>query len=610
MPKPKQDIAPPDPNADFSDVLHWVEFADPKAVQKWFDDNIGDIDKGTLDTLETYWSGAQVTGDLAQRKTLVLERLTQARAFQDLVLKSQAAIIFGKTNNVPPDLDANGDGKVDPLEAKAGDLAQAGALEQVKKAAADKAKAEGATEAQAKAEADATAISFAADGSNVTAPLVSQYTGGSEPTEADKKNLLTAWNFQNPDDQIYDYKALNEIFRTRPHDPFVDSIVQSGLHGDEPIVSYTVKLGTGKDQVVTAQQYKGFNDAFGQAMDGKAGFSAPELTQLIRIADKAGLSDINGQLGWPVLASLVASQRAHVLGAVPTNLGPGAHAGPTSYESGTKVVAGRVPTFLNEATNLAIKYKEGLSMYGDDDALAYLHTMNPGLAARMASTPPRLRSAQDVSSANKYFVAGHFDPGTMAAMDYGISGTQGDTFMSFDRNKGIADIGWNDSADQSVARGKQGQQGQQGQRQTPDPTAVKQSAKDLYRILFAQDPTEAQLAAFVRQVQGTVAGAPENQTVSPDAVLRSKMEGLPEYKQLYGNMPKGMSEQEYRAQFQNGASSMLGNEAPDPSVIQAGLRSGDYQTSIGAAAMSKQAQNNSTFQGRLAQAAQIVSENT
>lgn len=55
---------------------------------------------------------------------------------------------------------------------------------------------------------------------------------------------------------------------------------------------------------------------------------------------------------------------------------------------------------------------------------------------------------------------------------------------------------------------------------------------------------------------------------------------------------------------------MVGAEAVDPTAIQSGMRTGDFQTTIGQVAGQKKSWGNSTFLGRLAQAAQLVSENT
>ncbi len=60
-----------------------------------------------------------------------------------------------------------------------------------------------------------------------------------------------------------------------------------------------------------------------------------------------------------------------------------------------------------------------------------------------------------------------------------------------------------------------------------------------------------------------------------------------------------------------GSASMLGNEAPDPDAVKAGMRSGEYQTTVGAAFASGASKgNNSTLQERLARAANVVATNT
>ena len=152
--------------------------------------------------------------------------------------------------------------------------------------------------------------------------------------------------------------------------------------------------------------------------------------------------------------------------------------------------------------------------------------------------------------------------------------------------------------------------GSKPERQLPDPAAIRQSAKDMYKQLYMVDPTDAQLDSFVSQVQSKIAGAADNQTIDAGAQLRDILEADRAYKELYGKMPGGMSEGEYQSQFRAGAQTMLGNEGADPNTIRSGMRDGNYQTTIGAIAGSAKSRNNSTFMGRLAQAAQLVSENT
>ena len=118
------------------------------------------------------------------------------------------------------------------------------------------------------------------------------------------------------------------------------------------------------------------------------------------------------------------------------------------------------------------------------------------------------------------------------------------------------------------------------------------------------------LNSIVSTINSTVSGAATDQSIDVSAQIRKGIEADPQYKELYGKMPAGMTPEEYQAQYRAGAATLLGNEAPDPNAIRSGLRSGNYQTTLGRVAGGKQAWNNSSFLGRLAQAAQVVSENT
>jgi hypothetical protein len=83
------------------------------------------------------------------------------------------------------------------------------------------------------------------------------------------------------------------------------------------------------------------------------------------------------------------------------------------------------------------------------------------------------------------------------------------------------------------------------------------------------------------------------------------VQGRPEYSELYGKKPGGMNESEYQSQFVGGVQDILGAEA-DIDAVRSGLRSGDYQSAVGVAAIGGMKGQNSRLLGRWATAKQTL----
>jgi hypothetical protein len=235
----------------------------------------------------------------------------------------------------------------------------------------------------------------------------------------------------------------------------------------------------------------------------------------------------------------------------------------------------------------------GRELY-QNETLGFLHAVNPTLAAKVASTKPEDIDQRTLQRINQAVIDGGWNPTQLAAMGYAaltIQDFQGATFK-----------------DPASAQGPT--------RVMPDPEKVRQTARDLYRTLFLTEPDEATLGRLVSGVQAAVQAQDIDSTdgvvstVDQDAQLRKMLESDPRYKELYGKMPAGATEAEYRGQFDAAAQSILGNQLASPDSVRAGMRTGDYNTTVGAAAMSRQATESSTFLGRLASAAQVVNRMT
>lgn len=143
-----------------------------------------------------------------------------------------------------------------------------------------------------------------------------------------------------------------------------------------------------------------------------------------------------------------------------------------------------------------------------------------------------------------------------------------------------------------------------------DPESLKQGVKDFYRTMFRMDPSEDLVNKMVGELQAGQAAAADDQSFDVGAQLRKLAEGQPVYNELYGKKQAGQSEADYQGSFVAASGDLLGNEAADNGAVLAGMRTGDYQTTVGATAGSSRAWNNSRFLGRLASAGQIVNDRT
>ena len=129
-------------------------------------------------------------------------------------------------------------------------------------------------------------------------------------------------------------------------------------------------------------------------------------------------------------------------------------------------------------------------------------------------------------------------------------------------------------------------------------------------ILYPAAANEEDVRAITERVMNEYASAPDEQQVNVEARIRQYVEELPQYGEFYGNKPGGVTEGQYQSVMNAGSRSMLGNEGDLTQAGALGMKSGKYQTAVGAAMGTSAAYDNSTFMGRLAQAAQITSRNT
>lgn len=607
----------PTPSVDTNDpvdVVQYLATLDLAGRAKWLSDNHQKLSDDVFRQVQKAapyldaGEGGSKTAKFSDSYKARWEKIQQAESsaaplppldMPNLVKAAREAVGSGQVT----DGDLNKDGKVSAAEAATLDrtISQA-ASEASKQTGIPQDQVEGEIERQVKG-AEGLVV-----GDPIPPPGVQKYVGGVELNEQQKFDLIKAYNEANPEAPVTNiaevYQRLGEG-ELRPDDELVLADV---FLGQEPITSYTVKLPGGGSYMVSADELEMFTK-FGDNLDKR------QLTRLIRTADRIGLRDATGEApAWQMLAALARAKRIDTDSMLdagsPTVVVPqrgpikDVGEGPQLNEVTTIPTAGEQrqrnrfasdPDFQKglssqtRAVQMGQKFKEGKTLYPGSDTMAFIHALDPTLAARVSSAPQSKWTIEDRGKVGQYLVNG---------------GLQQESFM------GLNITGFNDWDE--VNNNPEEEAGGAGPtRNYPDPVAIKQTAKALYQQLFAQDPTEDQLAQFAAVVDQAISSAPDNASVDGQARLQQAMERTGLYQQLYANKPSGMTEADYRSQFEGGARQMLGQQAADPTAIQAGMRTGNFQTTVGAVAGDeKNWQQNSTFLGRLARAAQLINENT
>jgi hypothetical protein len=147
-------------------------------------------------------------------------------------------------------------------------------------------------------------------------------------------------------------------------------------------------------------------------------------------------------------------------------------------------------------------------------------------------------------------------------------------------------------------------------RRIVDPVSIKDQVQQLWQAMRLDPPSDTVVNAIVKDMQSQLDKAPEGMTLDQSARIMEFLRQQPQYGELYAKKPGQLNEAQFQAQFVAGQQSMLGAEATGDDAIRAGMRTGEYQTTVGSAFASEQGKNNSTLQGRLARAAQVISELT
>jgi hypothetical protein len=473
-------------------------------------------------------------------------------------------------------------------------------------------------------EGDLNAALIAAQSGDLPAAISSALGSSSgspvAPSQDQLSSLMTAWNSSG----LKPVNSVSELYgaiKQSGDSPAVKSLIANAFFPDAQ-VSYSIKLANGKTFAIDPGTKAAADQLFG---------AGAALTKIIQTADAYGVvhAGEDGQnLAWqPVLAiakalGLTNGQMERALAEQGTTTAPATDklpevdvmgynprsaedqvfnshglenqtsrsSGPGNAQFAAEMATGQHMTF----TQRVGAYGQALKLY-NDPTLAYLASFDPALAARLSTA----KKSDDITAADKLkagqlMANGGFDQTALNKVGF-FTQTGVDQLLN-----GVAG----------------GASGQQTQRSVVDPAAVEKSVRDLWRAWFQRDPTSSEVEMFGSKLQGMLDSAAAqqpggiSQQVDPQSDLEQYARSSPEYQQLYGQKPTGMDEATYVAQFQGGAKEMLGNQAANPEDIRRGMQTGDYQTTVGAVAGGPQAMHNSVFLGRLAQAAQLVSENT
>lgn len=421
-----------------------------------------------------------------------------------------------------------------------------------------------------------------------------------------------------------------------------EAILEMAILDNQPVPAFQVALPGGRQPyTITTDQFQAVSELYSLTPDALVG--------LVRRADHYGMyygnggsGDTSGVLYWQVLPGLMraagidgdlveAGQRQAAAEAAEAR-DPFPHTAPwragdlravDSVREDPAPVAkgdsrmGFLDRRYRRPTQARLAYD--FNMYMDryqDPGMALIGTLDPALASRLHTS---IRQGVPVSGKDEMLVsvlankAGfktteEWQAAVVGTGDGRMADSSGDFFSRhLDRE---AERVASERMRRDQGRGRGGGGGGGGYRTQPDPEAVKQAAKDLYRQFFMEDPSDERLAEIGAQIASIVSGTPLTEGVDVQARIRAIMEKDPLYETYYGNRPDGVTEQEYQGQMLAGQASMLGNEIAGNAAAKAGMMGGQYQTSVGAAMGTAEAWDNSTFMGRLARAAQTVGANT
>lgn len=158
--------------------------------------------------------------------------------------------------------------------------------------------------------------------------------------------------------------------------------------------------------------------------------------------------------------------------------------------------------------------------------------------------------------------------------------------------------------------------------QLPSEAEVKESVSKLFTSWFRRAPSDAEVAGIKGMLDGVIideANKAAHARAYGGSYTESDKEALildwikksPEYQQMFGKKPGGQTEEEYAGRFERAAEQIFGADmAGNDEAVRAGMVTGSSQTTLGQLAGSKEANDSSNYQERVANAAQIIARLT
>lgn len=238
-------------------------------------------------------------------------------------------------------------------------------------------------------------------------------------------------------------------------------------------------------------------------------------------------------------------------------------------------------------------YAEGMAMYQGDAYFAKLHAVNPQLAAKVADPELAYTAITREEREQMQEVLQTITPATI--------GFRQATAQWFTQLWGGVGAGGGGGGE-SIPRGQ-----------------VRESLLQLSQAWNLGPMSDGELENLVSSfVQKSVSEIRANRPHPLDQVAtggvgvtdtptaQEFLRTTDRYRELYGRKSTGEAEEEYAYRFKSAAEGFLGNVGDNMAFEQAGMRTGDVQTTLGVASFSPEAQRSSTFLGRMAQTAETV----
>lgn len=156
----------------------------------------------------------------------------------------------------------------------------------------------------------------------------------------------------------------------------------------------------------------------------------------------------------------------------------------------------------------------------------------------------------------------------------------------------------------------------------PSEEDVKNSLTTLFRSWFRREPTDGEVAGVKKMLDGVIiheanqaahaqAYGGQYEETDKEALILDHIRKSPEYQKLFAGKAGGQTEEEYSNMFEQSAQELFGREmAQNDEAVRAGMMESREQTTLGYLAGTQAANESSSFQERLSNAARIVAELT